>query len=114
MALPTRVTRGRIGSRHQSSSQCPTSPSQFAGFEVGNPTDWRVELANLGSADMAIEGYTPNPGRTPHPALRDWLLSQVEVGLDTARVVGRIISDPVCDRTTKRCVQWSEKQRFEF
>jgi hypothetical protein len=83
-------------------------------FNAGNRPDWRVEFANLGALDMAVEGYTPNPGRAPHPALRDWLVAQIEVGLDTTRLVGRIISDPVCDRGTRRCVQWAEKQRFEF
>lgn len=83
-------------------------------YAPGNPPDWKVELDNLGYLDMQIEGYTPNPGRTPHPALRAWVQSQRESGLDTVRVVGRLISDPICDRNTGLCTQWTDKQRFSF
>jgi hypothetical protein len=83
-------------------------------FNPANPPDWQIELDNLGQQDMQIEGYTPQPGRSPHPAVRDWLIGQLEAGLDVVRLVGRFISDPVCDKKTRRCRQWTEKQRFEF
>jgi len=82
------------------------------GYQPNNPPDWKIEFANLGWLDMQTSGLTPNPGRTPHPALRDWLQAQLEVGLDLPRVVGRIISEPVCEGGS--CRQWTDKQRFQF
>jgi hypothetical protein len=83
-------------------------------YAPGNPPDWKVEFDNLGYLDMQVQGYTPNPGRTPHPALRDWIQSQREAGLDTVRLVGRIVSEPVCDKKSGVCTQWTDKQRFSF
>ncbi len=83
-------------------------------YQPSNPQDWKVEFDNLGWLDMQVAGYTPRPGQTPHPALRDWLLTELEAGWDMPRLVGRIISEPKCDKRTRQCVQWTDKQRFHF
>ncbi len=81
---------------------------------LGNPPDWQVELTNSGLEDLQLEGYTPKPGASPHPAVRDWLVSQMDVGTDVTRVVGRTLSDPLCDKQSHACRQWSDKQLFLF
>jgi hypothetical protein len=77
-----------------------------------NPPDWRIEIVNAGQQAMLAEGWTPTPGRTPHRAVRDWVLHQLELGVDVPRLVGRFISEPVCQK--KLCRQFSEKQLFVF
>lgn len=81
-------------------------------YNPANPADWKVEVANLGLADLKANGMLPNYGAELHPAVRDWLLLQGDNGLDTPRTIGRVISAPVCDAT--RCRQWTEKQLFIF
>lgn len=83
-------------------------------YTPGNPPDWRIEFASLGRADMEIEGYMPKTGSVPHPAVRDWLQIHHEAGMDTTRLTGRLISEAICDGRTRRCIQWTEKARFEF
>ena len=80
-------------------------------YQQSNPPDWQVELDNLGLQDLQVEGRTPHPGSAPHPALRDWITSEMEAGVDTTRVVGRILGDPVCDKDGQ-CRQWTDKQLF--
>jgi hypothetical protein len=77
-----------------------------------NPPDWAVELANLGRDDLMREGISPTPGSIPHPALQSWLVEETEKGTDTVRLVGRILSAPICVRDL--CSQFSDKQRFMF
>lgn len=83
-------------------------------YRPGNPSDWQIEFANLGMIDMQVEGYTPKLGSTLHPAVRDWLIAQLEAGVDTTRVVGKVISEPICDAKTGLCRQWTDKQLFTF
>ena len=83
-------------------------------YDPGKPEDWRIELSNSGWEDMLVEGYSPKPGSTPHPAVRDWKLSQLENGADLTRLVGRTISDPICDQKSHQCRQWTDKQLFLF
>lgn len=78
-----------------------------------NPPDWRVELDNLGRLDLMREGFSPQPGSSPHPAVLAWLAAEADKGTDLPRIVGRMISSVVCD-AKHRCSQWSEKQRFMF
>lgn len=79
----------------------------------GNAPDWQVQLDNVGLEELQLEGYTPKPGATPHPAVRDWLVSQYELGTDLTRAVGRIISDPICNARNE-CKQYADKQEFLF
>jgi hypothetical protein len=84
-------------------------------YTAGNASDWKVELANLGYQDMLAQGYTPQPGSSPDPALRDWLITQMEAGVDITRLVGRVISEPVCERASQgECRQWTDKGLFVF
>ncbi len=83
-------------------------------YNPGNKEDWQIELTNGGWEDMLLEGYTPKPGSPPHPAVRHWKLAQLEGGADLTRIVGRTISDPICDVTSKLCKQWTDKQLFLF
>lgn len=83
-------------------------------YNPGNPAGWKVEIANMGLMDYQARGFTAQPGSEPHPALRDWLISQLEVNVDTGRLVGRIISPPLCDNATGMCRQWTDKQAFVF
>ena len=93
-------------------SRCQTFELGRLCFNPANSDDWQVEFDNLGLVDLTSNGYTPLPGSDPHPAVRDWLLSLSEVGVDPWRVAGRIISEPVCQRG--RCSQWADKTRFAF
>lgn len=95
-------------------SRCQTFRFGRLCYSAGNPPEWRVEFANLGLQDLQARGVSPQPGAEPHPAVRDWLISQLEVGLDTTRIVGRTVSQPVCDKTSGRCRQWTDKQLFLF
>lgn len=83
-------------------------------YAPGNPPDWRIELANLGADELEVEGYTAKPGATLHPAVRDYRLSQLELGVDLGRVFGRVISDPICDKRTRTCKQFTDKALFLF
>jgi hypothetical protein len=83
-------------------------------YGPGKAAEWQLELENLGFLDMQLEGYTPRLGSSPHPAVRDWLLAQQDVGTDLTRVVGRTISEAICERKSKQCSQWTDKQRFLF
>lgn len=83
-------------------------------YDPGKPPDWKVEWANIGLQDLVANGYSPLPGSEPHPAVRDFLTNQVELGVDTPRVFGRIISPPFCDRATGSCRQWTDKTLFIF
>ncbi|SRR5581483_10549978 len=83
-------------------------------YRPANPPDWQVEFANVGSEDYQLQGYTPRPGSEPHPAVRDWLTSAREGGIDTVRVVGRLISEPLPDKKTGLLKQWAEKAVFVF
>lgn len=81
-------------------------------YTPGNDEQWKLELQNLGSEDMEVEGYTPRPRSSLHPAVREWIQSQREAGLDTVRIVGPVLSEPICDPRTARCKQWTAKQLF--
>lgn len=83
-------------------------------FNPANPDGWQVEFANAGLQDLQVNGFTPQPGAELHPAVRDWLISQLEIGVDTTRLIGRVISPPVCDKATNRCRQWTDKALFLF
>lgn len=83
-------------------------------YQPANPSDWKVELANVGLEDLQVQGYSAQPGRDPHPALRDWLYMQLEAGVDLTRVVGRLLSESICDARTRLCRQWADKQVFQF
>lgn len=83
-------------------------------FEPGNPPDWQVQFDNLGLDDLHVEGRTEKVDAAPHPAVRDWVMTQMEAGVDVLRVVGRFLSDPVCDPRTGECRQWTDKQLFLF
>jgi hypothetical protein len=67
---------------------------------------------------MRAEGYEPTPGYSPHPAVRDWTISQIDRGLDTTRFVGPMIGPVVCPKNEAKgertCYQWAAKARFEF
>lgn len=93
-------------------SRCQTFELGRLCFNAANPDDWQVEVDNLGLTDLTSQGYVPRPGASPHPAVRDWLLSLTEVGVDAWRVVGRILSGPVCE--DDQCIQWADKTRFSF
>jgi hypothetical protein len=81
-------------------------------YKPGNPSEWKVEFDSLGEMDMRVEGFTPKPNASLHPALRDFLRTQLEVGIDILRVYGPVISDPICSAGS--CRQWTAKARFEF
>lgn len=87
---------------------------RFRGGELvytpGNPPDWQVEFSSLGWRMMQTGGFTPSPGQTPHPALRLLIQSQIEVGIDAPRVIGRVISIPLC--RDGWCWQYTDKQAF--
>lgn len=83
-------------------------------YNPGNPDGWKIEFANLGLSDYLANGFSPQASASPHPAVRDWLLAQMEVGLDTTRVVGPMVSQPHCDQKTARCMQWTAKTKFTF
>lgn len=83
-------------------------------YSPGAPEGWKVQFANLGLDDLRLNGLTSQPGSESHPAVRDWLQSQHELGLDIPRVVGRPLSPPVCNRTSGECRQWFDKTVFLF
>ncbi len=95
-------------------ARCQTFNGGRLCYTPGNPAAWRVQWDNLGAQDAVARGLTLQPNAEPHPALRDWLIGQMELGLDTTRVVGRILTPPVCDRTTRTCKQYTDKQVFLF
>lgn len=82
-------------------------------YTASNPSGWEIELDNLGWLDLSLHGLTAAPGSEPHPAVRAWLITQLDVGTDVTRLVGRIISPAVCDRKG-HCMQWTDKTRLEF
>ncbi len=94
--------------------QCQTFRFGRLCYDPAKPDGWKVELANAALEDIQVEGFTPKPGSTPHPALRAWKLDQLEAGADLTRLVGRTISDPVCDHKLHQCRQWTDKQLFLF
>jgi hypothetical protein len=83
-------------------------------YDRGNAEPWKVQLDNLGLREMQLQGLTPNPGAPQHPAVRDWLLGQLDVGTDLNRVVGRTISEPHCEKRSHTCQQYADKQLFIF
>jgi hypothetical protein len=93
-------------------SRCQTFRFNKLCFNPANPPGWQIEFSNAGLADLQANGLVPLPGAELHPAVRDWLIGQVESGLDTRRVVGRIISPAICDKA--RCRQWTDKSLFVF
>ncbi len=95
-------------------ARCQTFNGGRLCYSPGNPPDWRVQWANLGADAAIARGLTLQPNAEPHPALRDWLIGQMEVGLDTTRVVGRMLTPPLCDRATGWCTQYADKQAFRF
>jgi hypothetical protein len=93
-------------------SRCQTFRFGRLCYNAANAKEWRVEWANLGLQDYTAKGYVPQPGTEPHAAVRDYLIAAMEVGIDIPRTVGRLISQPVCDRGL--CRQWSDKQVWIF
>ena len=87
---------------------------RFSGlsYDPTHPKDWRMELSNAGEEDLTLEGMLPAPGSSPHPAVRDWELTQMNAGVDLQRVVGTFLSPPICQKG--ECWQASSKLRFEF
>jgi hypothetical protein len=83
-------------------------------YRRGNPDGWRVEWANLGLQHLTAHGYVPQVGAELHPAVHDWIAAQIELGVDTLRVIGRVVSPPVCNRETGMCQQWFDKAVFRF
>lgn len=87
-------------------------------FTGSNPPDWQVQLNNAGELDLLLAGYLPKPSSSPHPAVRDYLLALLERGIEVPRLIGPIISEPICTAPRvgglKSCVQWTMKARFEF
>jgi hypothetical protein len=83
-------------------------------YTPSRPDDWKIEFGNTGMEDLQVNGYTPQLNSTPHPALRDWLQSRNEDGMDIVRVIGPIISQPTCDKKANICRQWSAKSSFSF
>jgi hypothetical protein len=81
-------------------------------YNPSNKAGWEIELANVGMFDLQQAGLQPVPGSLPHPLVRDWLIAQQEAGVDVVRLIGRIISDPICVRRV--CSQWTDKQRLTW
>ena len=86
----------------------------FLTYQPANPEGWQVEVGNGGLEDLQLSGYTPQRQAHPHPALRDWLQFQRENGVDTVRLIGPVISEPLCDKKAQSCTQWTMKARFSF
>lgn len=95
-------------------SQCQTFRFASLCFKPGNPDGWKVEFANLGLQDLTANGFTPQPGVEIHAALRDWIQAQLELGVDVPRVVGRVLSPPICSRESGSCRVWTDKTAFSF
>jgi hypothetical protein len=95
-------------------SRCQTFTFTRLCYDRGKPDGWKVEFDNLGLRDLRANGFTPQPGAAPHPAVRDWLQWQVDLGLDVQRVIGPLISQPICDRSTELCYQVADKAKFVF
>ena len=83
-------------------------------YNPANPADFRVQLDNLGLQDLQAQGRLPQPGAALHPAVRDWIVSLQEVGVDPLRLVGRAISPAICVAKTQTCMQYFDKQVFTF
>ena len=89
-------------------------PIRWLTYNPANPADFRVQLDNLGLQDLQAQGRLPQPGAALHPAVRDWIVSLQEVGVDPLRLVGRAISPAICVAETQTCMQYFDKQVFTF
>lgn len=83
-------------------------------YTPGNSEKWKVELSNEGLSHLIRNGYGPQPGSQMHPAVSDYLRAQQEVGVDTVRTSGRIISPALRDPVTGLCRQWADKAVYQF
>lgn len=82
---------------------------------AGLNADWQTQMVNLGEEDMKASGRVPRTDPpAPHPVVNAYLLELQDRGVDLLRVFGPMVSDPVCDKITSFCVQWSSKTKFLF
>lgn len=80
-----------------------------------SPAGQQVALANLGYTELRSTGRLPQSNAALDPAVQDFLAISLERGgIDPAVYFGEPISPPLCDSSSGRCVQYTEKTRFEF
>ena len=83
-------------------------------YNPANSDGEKVQFDNLGLDLLQLNGRTAAPGAELAPAVRDWLVSIQEAGIDPLVVAGRTISPPICDAHRGQCQQYLDKQVFSF